>query len=90
MFPLFTVSISMWVVQQPSSSTYILYKPMSFDVHSSFCMMRFITCSNLDLSFSPGHSSFSSVFKSLLGSYFGWFYLFLQHSHIILFCYLLL
>lgn len=90
MFPLFTVSISMWVVQQPRSSTYVLYKPVSLNVHPSFCMTLFITYSYFDLSFSPGHSSFSFVFKPLLGFYLSLFYLFLQHSHIILLCYLLL
>ena len=62
-----SVSISLWVVQQPSSSTYILYKPVSFNVHPSFYMTFFITCSYLDLSFSLGHYSFSFVFKPLLG-----------------------
>jgi len=76
MFPLFAVSISMWIVQQLSSSTYVLYKPVSFNVHPSFCMMLFIICSYLDFSFCLGHYSFSFIFKPLLQFYLGFIYVF--------------
>jgi len=87
MFPLFTVSISMRVVQQPSSSTYVLYKPVSLNVHRSFCMTLFIICTYLDLSF-----SWALFFQFLIQAFVGilsWFVLFIPttfpHYFILLF-----
>jgi len=75
MFPLFTVSISMWIVQQPSSSTYILYKSVSFNVHPSFCMVFH----NLFLSWSQ-FFSWALFFQFHIQAFVGilsWFVLFM-------------